>query len=374
MNKPEQSHSLIVEKTTGNQEEHQPQLLSLEWTQVQRKRTRTSVTGRSSDARTGNELNKKHPRSSVDENTEEEDAEDDCVNANCRRCIPKSYNLNLSPPSPSPEGNTHRHLSGKVIFCLPDQDCEWFQGYYFPFDNDETDFFELPSIRSPYYGLLCTVKQDVDECLQCTEGGYREIATIKLTLMNDRRNIATNRQALRLSLRPTDAQGHSEQGEIGDAAVESNTILPSNEPTPHLKRISVANVTWVGGDMMSLYKTVPSNELNVTVVQESASSSNSPDSNDHILTNVSVLRMQTTTLYTGLERVSPYVQRYFKGHLLVMAQHYNDQLQQQREKHEPIVHSEIITGNGNCQQQNVIEKLMPDVAIVVGTMDMWVSC
>ena len=88
--------------------------------------------------------------------------------------------------------------------------------------------------------------------------------------------------------------------------------------------------------------------------------------------------MQTTTLYTGLERVSPYVQRYFKGHLLVMAQHYNDQLQQQRETDEPIVprisHSEIITGNGNCQQQNVIKKLMPDVAIVVGTMDMWVSC
>lgn len=59
-------------------------------------------------------------------------------------------------------------IAGKAIFCLPDDDNDWFQGY----------------ILTPHgsYGILAQ-KEEIDACLQCQEGGFR-----KLTLSFDYEN------------------------------------------------------------------------------------------------------------------------------------------------------------------------------------------
>lgn len=55
-------------------------------------------------------------------------------------------------------------LSGKAIFCLHSLDCKWFQGHFVP-----------SRMNSSSFGLLAVERDDIDDCLQCKDGGYREI-------------------------------------------------------------------------------------------------------------------------------------------------------------------------------------------------------
>ena len=63
-------------------------------------------------------------------------------------------------------------LNGKGIFCLHSLDTDWFQGYFIP-DNSNS-ISNLNSKRKPL-ALLAVNRNDVDDCLQCSDGGYREI-------------------------------------------------------------------------------------------------------------------------------------------------------------------------------------------------------
>ena len=56
-----------------------------------------------------------------------------------------------------------RVIKGIGIFCLHDIDATWFQGYFFP---------EATNTTKPI-GLLATPRE-MDECVQCADGGYRE--------------------------------------------------------------------------------------------------------------------------------------------------------------------------------------------------------
>ena len=180
----------------------------------------------------------------------------------------------------------------------------------------------------------------------------------------------------------------------------ASTITNSRPPTTYPKCINVSNVTWVGGDMMSLYKTVPvtqsgRNQSNTTTTAKATTKtktttvpmiSPSPtttaatksDPNDDIPPTMSVLRMQTTTLYTGSERVSSYVQRYFSSNLHYMMDSYNNHHSPNglphRDGADDDDHSNVLPislTKDNYQQ--VIELLMPDVAIVIGTMNLITS-
>jgi hypothetical protein len=57
-------------------------------------------------------------------------------------------------------------VSGQVVFCLPDTDPSWFQGYFFL--NGRSSSSSKP------WGLLVE-QTDLDECLQCADGGYRQV-------------------------------------------------------------------------------------------------------------------------------------------------------------------------------------------------------
>lgn len=70
----------------------------------------------------------------------------------------------------------HSYYKGQVIVCLHESNPDWFQAYFFT-DSGET------------WGLL-GVQKDIDECLQCTEGGYRVI-DLKLTTSPQRQHNKT---------------------------------------------------------------------------------------------------------------------------------------------------------------------------------------
>jgi hypothetical protein len=419
-----QSVLLLIDKESGDNDVHdnddggnprwiqsqrpqQQQSLPLEWTRMKlkRPRTETAVTGNNNNDNTSSSSSTKFKWNNIMA---------DCNDVNCRGCsmpqpIPQQEEFLLSNNNDTPttlmkpydlktrriitiDGNFHHFLSGKIIFCLPDQDCEWFQGYFFPFEQEEQEeeedhhqnqqdaVLQLPSDDCPMYGVLCTVKQDIDECLQCHAGGYREISNIQMNMLNCRLQRKIHRQ-------PPDAE-------------KQVFLLESqqhNEPpkTSYPKHINVSNVTWVGGDMMTLYKTVlrntttgcnkpnvptssTSSSPNITTINTTTATPIADDWND-IPPTMSVLHMQTNTLYTGSDRVSPFVQRFFSASLRSMMDAYNshpalldrpDSINDDDNSNPISLPPPLPISLCNDNYPQVIELLMPDVAIVVGTMNL----
>jgi hypothetical protein len=82
-----------------------------------------------------------------------------CVDGSCRhRSSPGVRQQEGEAPDAGPAKQVYR---GQVVMCLHDANPDWFQGYFFV-ENGET------------WGLL-GIQKEVDDCLQCSEGGYRQI-------------------------------------------------------------------------------------------------------------------------------------------------------------------------------------------------------
>ena len=132
--------------------------------------------------------------------------------------------------------------------------------------------------------------------------------------------------------------------------------------------------------MMSLYKIVTRPTPNITTtstpIPSKLPTSTNTEWND-ITPTMSVLRMQTSTLYTGSERVSSYVQRYFSTMLQYMLDSYNSTPSQKDGPDDgtndgaPIVPQISLIDDKSYKQ--VIDLVMPDVAIIVGTMNLLVT-
>jgi hypothetical protein len=113
-----------------------PSSLPLGWTQVKRKRT-PKAGGDSSDV-----------------------VDWCCDDPSCPRPSQRPK-LSLTESQES-SSDTTRTIRGHAIFCLPDIDPTWLQGY-----------FLVDGIKKPW-GLLA-VNEKLDECLQCVDGGYRRV-------------------------------------------------------------------------------------------------------------------------------------------------------------------------------------------------------
>jgi hypothetical protein len=81
------------------------------------------------------------------------------------------------PPPTITNRQRQQFWRGKVYFCLPDPDCDWFQGYFFPQSNSLllSDDSTKSANDSLYFGLLGRVLE-MDDCLQCDAGGYRHVS------------------------------------------------------------------------------------------------------------------------------------------------------------------------------------------------------
>jgi hypothetical protein len=115
--------------------------LPLGWTRVQRKR----------------------PRVDGDQSINNDNSNGVSINAHCDD--PACQRLAAQWAEDARLFNTARHekYTGKAIFLLLENNPQWMQGYFFP---DGTR-------RS--WGLLAE-QQAVDDCLQCSEGGYRVLS------------------------------------------------------------------------------------------------------------------------------------------------------------------------------------------------------
>jgi hypothetical protein len=115
--------------------------LPLGWTQVKRKRTPKAI-GESSDV-----------------------VDWCCDDPSCPRPSQRPKLSLAELPEEKSLGDPHTTTStfrGHAIFCMPDVDPTWVQGY-----------FQVDGIKNPW-GLLA-VTEELDECLQCVDGGYRRV-------------------------------------------------------------------------------------------------------------------------------------------------------------------------------------------------------
>jgi hypothetical protein len=103
--------------------------------------------------------------------------------------------------------NILRTIHGQVIFCLHEYNPQWFQGYFVP---------KTGSTKKPW-GLLAQ-QEEIDECLACSDGGYRRIS---LTIYTPKMNTGTN-----------------------DSTVPSSTTrATSNDNT-----FTIQSIDWTGGE------------------------------------------------------------------------------------------------------------------------------
>jgi len=87
-----------------------------------------------------------------------------CDDPNCKRIEPDAGE-NQAPANATT-------IKGHAIFCLHEMNPDWFQGY-----------LQLEGQRKPW-GLLA-IQETIDECLECKDGGYRQV-TLKVLKFNSK--------------------------------------------------------------------------------------------------------------------------------------------------------------------------------------------
>ena len=210
-------------------------------------------------------------------------------------------------------------LNGYGIFCLHDINTTWFQGYFISnYDSFDDDIFINRKVKP--MGILA-VEREMDDCVQCADGGYREL---DITILNYSR----------------------------DTETESDSLVPSfSKP----KKITVPTIC-TGGDMLRIRSMM---SRSTTMENNGPSSANTTDKCfSSTLTSSSVkITFDAETVYTGSKTI-PFLDMYFTS--LVRKQR-EELLVMQEEEH------------GNEDNKAKIESmsaldLLPDCAIVRGKM------
>jgi hypothetical protein len=139
----------------------------------------------------------------------------DSINCRCTRrhlplssCITTSNtretSFNVINTSDFTQGKPSSILRGQAIFCLHDLDPYWVQGYF------------VPDGSTKPWGLLA-IQEQIDDCLACSDGGYRRVS---LTVY---------------------------------APTQQRYLAESTVGVSRPKLRTLSNIDWVGGDMMTLY-------------------------------------------------------------------------------------------------------------------------
>lgn len=230
--KRESSLSLSLPSPTTSQKPDLP----LEWTTVERSRKKNNLS--------------------------DDFLDDCCEDPGCRRPRKAASVDDLGNGSIGSIPEQQCVIEGHAMFCLPELDSTWFQGYFTRNDTKTTNIKPL--------GLLAIQNMDMDDCLQCADGGYRELS-------------------LRLC-----------RGQRRD--VKPDLIL--------------SDISWTGGDMIQW-------------------------SGKHVT-------FDTERILTGSHAV-PLVERYFRGLVQRLRESVGDD------------------SDGDDDEPPLLE-LIPDVAIVLGTM------
>mmetsp|Transcript_30507 Transcript_30507/g.35040 ORF Transcript_30507/g.35040 Transcript_30507/m.35040 type:complete len:334 (+) Transcript_30507:111-1112(+) len=204
--------------------------------------------------------------------------------------------------------NNMATLSGKGIFCIHSLDCEWFQGHFIPSRMNNSSF-----------GLLAVQRHDMDECMKCKDGGYREI---DLTILAASKK-TTRREKAKDYLNKDKGNGRSSR----------------KEGKSHKRReLKIEGLQCTGGDMLVIRTPLNNDEddiddNNIRQKQQSQIKETNNDTNTKIL-------FEAEKLITGI-KVEPLVRRYF---------------------------SSLLPPDSPNNKESVLD-LLPDCAIVVGNME-----
>ena len=172
-------------------------------------------------------------------------------------------------------------LKGKALFCLHTLDCTWFQGQFVnsnshPNSNSSVKGFKgvkgVKGVKS--LGLLAQQREDIDDCLQCSDGGYREIDL----------SILSKKQSL------SDGSGGTNAG-AGSGAKDTR------------KNIVMEKLSCTGGDMLRIRTGTP-------FLEESTTRTHDTTSNGEVPLHVDNVTFDAERIITGA-RVESLVRRYF---------------------------------------------------------------
>lgn len=220
---PSSSASLVqpfqAPPTSPHQQDSPP--LELGWTRITKRRrtTTNTMTNTTSTVDTAN-ANELSPE------TDDDDSDDNgWLLRRRRRCCDDPSCTDL----PKDNTTTASVLRGTAVWCLPEStDSNWFQGYLFPSDKSDDDndndavsavppyrrIFINRALSNPPWGLLAQTLE-VDECLACSNGGYRRV---------------------KVSAYPPSRRGHGHY----------LSLLPKEPP------LDLGEADWTGGDMVQL--------------------------------------------------------------------------------------------------------------------------
>jgi len=166
-------------------------------------------------------------------------------------------------------------LEGKALFCLHSLGCSWFQGQFIP-NAKSTKGAARGSSSVKSLGLLAKQRQDLDECLQCSDGGYREI---DLTLLAREKETGP------------EAKTKAKSININSNTNNNNT---NNNKLQERKSICVEKLSCTGGDMLQIKTPLEESSDGVAKVRGITVSFDA----DQIITG---------------KRVAPLVKRYFSS-------------------------------------------------------------
>lgn len=132
--------------------------------------------------------------------------------------------------------NKYVTLRGKALFCLHSLDCTWFQGRFV-----DSQMASVANRRVKTLGLLVQQREDIDECLQCHDGGYREIDlsiySKKIAGKREREKVVMERLECTggdmLCIRNTDDVSEEV---LEDVSFEAERIITGQKVEPLVKR------------------------------------------------------------------------------------------------------------------------------------------
>ena len=359
-----------------------PSALALGWTRVQRRRTRPTTTtdqgpeSCGSPRITNDERNQNKNNNNNNDANEESQActDDDAPDEYCfcaRHNNASSSSLfminQLFETAASRNRNNHVVVSGTVLALLLEPNPDWFQAYLFPNNNNNNnrashslrdDFAfsssllssllsSLPPSSRPW-GILAVQQTDLDECLRCADGGYRRV---HLTVYppSPRPPSVTGETTTAINTTTTTMTAKKQK-----AATTTTTIF---HPTRSKKTNSRTQPTgieleeaveWTGGDMMRLQSILS------TTTTTTASRSGGGGGGG--------VRMVPDRVVLG-KRALPFVKHVFTGLWNRMVRGPTT-INENDHEEEPSSDEEE-----DDDDDMVVLNLFPDVAVVIGTME-----
>ena len=242
-----------------------------------------------------------------------------CEDPSCQQQQPhpppqrKDENVQIETKSEQDDEHGMSFLKGKGLFCLHSLDCTWFQGQFIPNNaSTGTSVSQSNSITMKTnvssFGLLAVQRSDLDECLQCKDGGYREI---DLTILSSSSKLHGTRN-------------------FGGTKTQRGG---------RRRKLKIEKLQCTGGDMLRI-TTPPTLNSSSRTTNDVYSEKGIMNNNENLDQTQTQVTFDAERIITG-KKVESLVKRYFPN---------------------------ILSSSSSSTKQDCFSELLPDCAIVIGDM------